>query len=513
MKIAETELKLTLPVKKNAAFKRLVAERLAKTTTPRTTRLFTIYFDTPSLDLAKAGLALWLQRTDGQWIQTLRQKKPAGAGLHRCTTQESRVQGQSLELNKLELNKIARRKPQQFLLQTHIAAALQPRFITDIERTRWNLQDAHGNAVAVSLDQGSIKSGQRTLQLNEVEIKLKHGEVQALFELASAWAATLTLIPETTTTAERGYALSQGDVARAASSARIPQQKSKSTPYEAMHSVALESLRHLRANVPGILAGEDLEFVHQARVALRRLRSAYKVFGDSAARDWQTIMSETRWLASLLGNVRDLDVLLTETLPPIEAALALEIEFIPFKKAVIALRDQHRRTLRSALISSRYAMLMLLILRVLNDPPPKPEGPCKSLRRFARRALNKRWRQVEQRASKWRAMDREQRHDLRKRTKKLRYAIEFLSPLYARNPTRRYLKKLQQLQQVLGLMNDETVAQKLIANLVKTHPSLKHTGGLIAGWLAATEKKSETELDTVIKKFEKAAKFWSRKNK
>ena len=61
----------------------------------------------------------------------------------------------------------------------------------------------------------------------------------------------------------------------------------------------------------GVRAGDDPEFVHDMRVAIRRARTAYELFGQYfRQRDVKPYFTGLRRLAKLLGRVRDLDVAL-----------------------------------------------------------------------------------------------------------------------------------------------------------------------------------------------------------
>src|SRR3546814_11720663 len=63
-------------------------------------------------------------------------------------------------------------------------------------------------------------------------------------------------------------------------------------------------------------AGRDAGALHQGRVALRRLRSAFSIFKPVIGGDAHTpLRDELRWLASELANARNLDVLLERAKP------------------------------------------------------------------------------------------------------------------------------------------------------------------------------------------------------
>jgi len=70
-------------------------------------------------------------------------------------------------------------------------------------------------------------------------------------------------------------------------------------------------LGRVLSHVPGVIAGEDVEEVHAMRVAARRMRAAWRVFGDGFEREpSRRYRQELRDLGSRLGAVRDLDVLI-----------------------------------------------------------------------------------------------------------------------------------------------------------------------------------------------------------
>ncbi|MCA1978290.1 MAG: CHAD domain-containing protein, partial [Thiobacillus sp.] len=90
-------------------------------------------------------------------------------------------------------------------------------------------------------------------------------------------------------------------------------------------------LAHFQANLPGVLYSlpaaaqgevrpvppeDDIEYVHQARVALRRLRAALRLYRREFALPPE-LLAGLRTLAGALGPARDWDVLCTETLPAI----------------------------------------------------------------------------------------------------------------------------------------------------------------------------------------------------
>ena len=80
---------------------------------------------------------------------------------------------------------------------------------------------------------------------------------------------------------------------------------------EAGRKILRFHLAKMLARVPGVVAGVDAEEVHAMRVAARRMRAAWRVFGDGFERDQvRRYRGELRDIGARLGAVRDLDVLI-----------------------------------------------------------------------------------------------------------------------------------------------------------------------------------------------------------
>lgn len=101
--------------------------------------------------------------------------------------------------------------------------------------------------------------------------------------------------------------------------------------------------------------GHDPEGVHQLRVTSRRLRAELGVLAPVLSRPAATdLAKELRWIGTILGRQRDLDVLF-------ELLTQLEHEESPFDASVLfrlrRQRDAERRRVRDALSSARYRRL------------------------------------------------------------------------------------------------------------------------------------------------------------
>lgn len=156
MPATEIELKLALPVQDPA----LLAARLARVpalarTTPKSERLFSIYHDTPARDLLRRHVALRLRRegegAQARWLQTLKTAGDETTALSRRGEWEMPVAGPALEPARLAGTPWPGLDP-----EGDWAAALQPCFSTDFERTRWLLRVRGGAVIEVALDLGAI---------------------------------------------------------------------------------------------------------------------------------------------------------------------------------------------------------------------------------------------------------------------------------------------------------------------------------------------------------------------
>jgi CHAD domain-containing protein len=216
----------------------------------------------------------------------------------------------------------------------------------------------------------------------------------------------------------------------------------------------------VRENEAGVRDG-DPEAVHDTRVAVRRLRSTLRTFRPVLDRArTEPVRAELRWLAGLLGGVRDGDVL-NERLAEAIAAEPAELMVGPvaarIRERLTAGTEQARRALTEAMDGERYAALMADVDAV-SAPVPVPH---ERLRALARKALRRADRLLAV-ADGAAAGDRDVAlHEARKAYKRARYAVEVLAPA-AGGAARRLTKRLTALQDVLGAHQDAVVAEGLL---------------------------------------------------
>ena len=477
--MAEVELKFELPPEAHAAFRRLAPIAGAK---PRNARLHALYFDTPGFELRDREMALRLRREGRRWVQTLKAGRSGAGGLHAREEWEFDRAEPSLDLTLLAGTALDAAEG--------VAGDLQEIFQVDVRRTTWQLDVSPGNRVEVALDRGEVsRLGERD-PVSEVEIESLEGDPLAVFELADRLLDAAPLRPSAITKAQRGYRLARGEPAGPARSRAVALDAGVS-PAAAARAILGSALEQLQANEAGVLADPDPEYLHQMRVALRRLRSALRVFRPVLDPSFvERARAELRWISRETGAARDWDVLATATLPAILRAFGEAAATRAVRARMAARRKAARERLREALSTPRYARLVLHLARWLASPSESPAEEPERLAAFAERVMGKRHKRLVAGARKLSALTPSERHELRLEAKRLRYALEGFETLLRRRRFARYRELLSEIQDDLGRANDAAVAGRLLDEL----PLPPRFGQFARGWLAAETHSSVAAL-------------------
>lgn len=232
--------------------------------------------------------------------------------------------------------------------------------------------------------------------------------------------------------------------------------------------------------------GEYAEAVHDARVAVRRLRSDLHTLSPALNGAWACELRENmRWLGDELGAARDAGVLLErighdlEALPEAEATRARAA-----LEPVYAARDAAYARVAAMVREPRYAVLLEQIVAATRDPVPG-ERAGEDARDFAAAVMRDAWtvlRKAVRRRSRP-ATDHEL-HRIRMKAKRVRYAAEAFTPLIGKR-ARTFARKVEVLQNVLGEQHDAVVAYE---RLRQAAGSGEHA--VVTGELAALERKA-----------------------
>ncbi len=448
---------------------------------------------------------LRVRECGGRYVQTVK-AMGSKADLIERSEWEQEIAGASPDL------KIVDGTPIRSLLTRAHRASLRPIFVTNMRRTLRRV--AHGGStIEVALDEGEIMAGPRTAPISEVELELKHGDAAQLFSLARALSETVPLRLAVKTKAERGFELlAAGDFAvEKASDVDI---KPDMTVAQAFQAIARNCLRQIIVNEPAVFAGHA-EALHQMRVGLRRLRAAISLFSDAVTDDGaELVRGELKWITQELGPARDLDVFAADVLKPLQKARPKD----PGVKAALREFEERRKVAYAQAIESlrsarhRRALLDLAAWIEVGSwasaaPAQRPVGELASAE------LGRLRKGVKKRGEDLRHISAAQRHKLRIRAKRLRYATEFFAKTFPgeRNLKRRddLLAALKDLQDALGGLNDLETRHGLMSGTGGGESSAEMQAAIPDPEReAASRERLLTDAEKAFARFADAKPFW-----
>lgn len=341
--MSEQEVKLNVPSAARAGVQREMSRGDA-----RGIHLHAMYFDTPSRELARAKIALRLRLEGDVWIQTL--KTPGKDAISRLELNHARP-GPILDLSVYAGSEVE-------AALTSVQGELALRYETDVRRVVRKHRNRQGT-VEIAFDTGEIRAGGFTLPLCELEFELLTGQVASIFDVARQWHVRHGLVLDARSKSERGDALASlaadlhhkpvddSDLANPdAHASRVKRAEriaafwaprpilgvklhADQTPAQALATVTAECLDQITRNA-AVLAEVDTaevdyqaghpDHVHQLRVGVRRLRSAWRLFDGIAVLPPASTQNALKDFFGNFGSNRDRDVLNATVLPKLVAA-------------------------------------------------------------------------------------------------------------------------------------------------------------------------------------------------
>ena len=247
-----------------------------------------------------------------------------------------------------------------------------------------------------------------------------------------------------------------------ARAAQKPQIVAGSRSRDRILRLMREQLEVIRAEEPGTRLGTDPEALHKMRAAVRRLRAILGAVRDMFDLDWlEGLRGELDWLGTVLGGLRDLDVLreyLRKELASLKAA-AREVGDNLFD-LVDAQRAHAQDKIIAALDGERYTKLLARLERAVQRP--KVVSTDLSLPAVAASQFKKLRKAVKALPKKPNDGDL---HAVRIRVKRARYAAELAQPIVG-EPAERFVARTRKLQDILGEYQDAVVAEESLRTLV-----------------------------------------------
>lgn len=501
----ETELKLRITPAQLARLKRHALLKAHQVTRPVTRRLYNIYYDTPKLELHASGMALRLRRTGRQWRQTLKGGGSVKAGMHQRNEWEVPVKGMALDFSSAQTAEWEEHLPKALRKQ------LQPVFVTDFTRSS-RMLEWQGTLIELCMDQGSVSTEQNNVPVCELELELKSGKPQQLFELALAILDVVPFELEVVSKAEQGYRLLTGYTGKPVKGS-VPEVGRKDALGDVLQGLIWSCLLHLQSNLRGAMDSDDAEYLHQMRVALRRLRVVLRMVEKNRADEQLAALSkEVAALGVALGRAREWDVFIEGTVQPMCART-------PGHAGLQALLAGSRRqcdacyaALRSPAHAHEMQRLILRFAIWMNGTYWQQQQIELLAHDFATRRLHKLAQRFDQSGQHLDSLEAERLHALRILAKKLRYSAEFFAGLYDKQKAKSFVAALSEVQDVLGQINDIAVSQRLLDELAASPDLSAHQDAVVLakGWIAQGLSRQFTALRKAIQRFGREQAFWER---
>jgi inorganic triphosphatase YgiF len=479
----ETELKLSFSPKDLAV---LLQHPLLAAKGKRQ-KLHNIYYDTPELLLMKQGIAVRERKILRRLLLTVKMNQTNIGGLsQRLEWEAPTIHGQFDFQTLIEDPTLAEK-------MTLLAPQLIPIFTTDFTRHSWEMT-YRGAVIEVAIDQGQVmtKRGEALFEeaICEVELELKTGSPVTLYGLARVLSRGVRLHPSAASKAERGYKLFKG----------IEHQPVKPpsmtvdphvAPLVTFERIVLECLNHLQVNDIGVVQDTDDEYIHQARVAMRRIRSAIKLFSpvlpEAFVAQWNGIWRD---YANVLGAARNWDVFLYETFVQLKQAFPNHPEIATLEMYAKEQRLQAHQKVVTTFGSRSYSVHCISFAEASMNLPHHPviKNRLKIIaqsqatlepiaeentQEFATRLLKRQHRRF-MREVMVPHRNLEESHHLRLDLKKVRYSFDFFLNLFPKKGITAFIKTLARAQVLLGDMNDLATAEALLKTRQLSQPDIAH---------------------------------------
>ena len=268
-------------------------------------------------------------------------------------------------------------------------------------------------------------------------------------------------------------------------------------------------------NLPGLLADVDTEFLHDLRVSVRRTRATLKLgrpaLGEVMRSRWEPAFKS---LGDLTTPVRDLDVYQL-ALPAMGLWLvtADRTDLNPLAAHLRRRRALEQRRLVRSLRSVKFQQLLTQWgqeLVTLGDIAQDTDLEHLSAGWLADRSISRAHRRVARGGARIGAdSPAEYLHELRKRCKELRYALEVFAPLIDHAARKRAVADLKDLQDVLGRFQDCQVQRQAMRGFAEEMMAAGTTAGAVLamgeviGHLDFEQDRARREFDAAFARFER----------
>jgi triphosphatase len=500
----EVELKFQLPPGSRAI---LEGHPTLAAASAERSHLVSTYFDTPDRALDQRGLTLRVRRDGEVRTQTVKSRSDS----HDVALSRSEWEW-PIDQDAPEVVWLERTNPLSNLAMA-IKDRLQPVFITTISRTKRLVRLDEDTTVEVAFDEGTIEAGLAHEAVSELEIELKSGRVSALYQFAAELMSRAPLWLTSESKASRGWRLRAGQ-SEGAQLAQPPKLKRKVCASKGFRQIVGGTLGHLTANIGATLRG-DAEGLHQSRIAIKEVRAALKLFDRYLDEDRAKRFNATlRVYAKILGATRDWDVFCLETLPAAMPDLSNE-RLEDLHAAAEVERQLAHEAVAVAERSREFSELVLGLLIWSNIESIESSRHIaslahQSLSTLAPSLLDRAAGTVRRRGRHASRLSATGRHRLRKSLKKLSFDVQCLAQLYGAKGIRRYRRRCEAVEAILGAANDAVVTDRLARKLVMANRrQLTKPARALERWNKVRSRSALKGLRAAMESFRSAPGFWS----
>lgn len=440
-----------------------------------------VYFDTDDGEVHKAGYSLRVRRVGDCFTQTVK-TNGGSAGLFNRGEWEAPVEQMAPDSKALDRTPLGKIKK--------LDRKAEPVVCSDVERTTW-LIDRDGSVIEAVLDSGTVSAGDEEAKFHELELELKAGETKALFDFAQEMGRDVPLQVGVLSKEERGQMLAEGGFGHEQKASVLDIAKSMDAG-QVFAVIVHECIRHFRLNEALIVSERDPKALHQARVALRRLRTAFSLFRPAIRQaSLEPLRMELREFLTPFGEARNLDVFLDKH--------GDELGWRDRRKLTSAQAKTYDRVI-DTLNAQRSRDMVLDLVEWTASGDWRKDAASAPIGEFAGPRFDAVWQKVKRNGARLGDLEEHQLHRLRINVKKLRYAVDFLAPLYPKKRVRKFASSLEEMQDCLGLIHDDMVSRQIVADF-----ALSETGRTDV----TNRSRQLKAMETRFKQLKRVGRFWT----
>lgn len=506
------EIELTLRLRPDDVVRLLESPALAalRAGSAREQSLSSTYFDTPDLALKRARTVIRVRKVGRRYLQTVKTAPAADSAAIIRHEWERKLDGPVPDLGGLaEIKELRAAFGDPGVLE-----ALRPVFVTEFKRTTIPLRIGVSD-IALAIDRGEIRVEGAVAPICEIELELVSGEIGDVYAAALRLMGAVPMALQPLAKSMRAHALVSGEGVRPLRATRVRLHRRDGIG-TAFRSIARTCLQQLRANAAAILASDDPLAMHQFRVALRRLRSAFSAFGSTMpTADRRRFARGLRTVARRTDAAREIDVFVGEILPAVRKGAGGDEGLAAVAAAAKRARAVAWTRVRDLLDGPDFAAVVLELEGWLEGGGWREAAGDQfdaPVRDFARAALKRLHRKLLRQGKDVAVLAEAELHEVRLRGKKQRYAAEFFRDLFAGRSAKAYLSALTAVQDHLGALNDGATVRALLARLKPRRATgmveFDRGAALVLGWCIARTAAQLERLPSTWDTFVAQRPFW-----